>query len=73
MAAASPEARTEAIAISDDAVLDGFHAAIITGGVVALLGALIAFRLPKKKITPKGHGVERIVRDSVRNTTVVKL
>lgn len=42
-------------------------------GIVALLGALIAFRLPRKKIEPTGEGIEQIARDTTRNTTVPKL
>ena len=59
--------------IYEEAALNGFQGAILVGGIVALLGALVAFRLPKEKVKPESEGVEQIVRDTVRNTTVAKL
>jgi hypothetical protein len=73
LAQTSPEVQAEVATIYDDAVIDGFQAAILVGGFVALLGALVAFRLPRQKIEPEGQGVEQVVRDSVRNTTVPAL
>ena len=73
LADAPAEVQQAVTAVYDDATLDGFQAAILIGGLVALLGALIAFRLPKQKVEPEGEGVEQIVRDAVRNTTVAKL
>ncbi len=73
LAQAPPEVQTEVDSIYDEATVNGFQAAILVGGIVALLGALIALRLPKQKVEPKGEGAEQIVRDAVRNTTVAKL
>lgn len=70
LAQTSPEVQEEVATIYDDAVVDGFQAALLVGGFFALLGALVAFRLPKQKIEPEGQGVEQVVRDTVRNTTV---
>jgi EmrB/QacA subfamily drug resistance transporter len=71
--AAPPEAQQEIAEIYDEAAINGFQAAILVGGIVALLGAIGAFWLPKEKIEPTGTGVEQVVRDTVRNTTVAKL
>ncbi len=59
--------------VYDEAALRGFQGAIIVGGLVALLGALIAIWLPKEKITPKGSGIEEVVRETVRNPTIAKM
>jgi len=73
LAAAPPEVQEEVEMIYEEAALNGFQGAILVGGIVALLGALVAFRLPKEKVKPESEGVEQIVRDTVRNTTVAKL
>ncbi len=73
LTAAPPEVQDAVGTVYDTATIDGFQAAIIVGGIVALLGALVAFWLPKEKIKPTGGGVEQIVRDTVRNTTIAKL
>ena len=70
---APAEVQEEVETIYEDAALKGFQGAILVGGIVALLGALIAFRLPKERVEPEGEGIEQIVRDTVRNTTVAKL
>ncbi|MCZ6519751.1 MAG: MFS transporter [Actinobacteria bacterium] len=73
LADASPEVQGEVDSIYDAATLDGFQGAIIVGGIVALFGALIAIRLPKQKLEAKGEGIEEIVRETVRNSTIAKL
>ena len=54
VAATSPEVQEETVRILEVSVTDGFQAAIIAGGLVALLGFAIAFRLPKQKIPHVG-------------------
>ncbi|MFV1971259.1 MAG: MFS transporter [Acidimicrobiia bacterium] len=49
--------------------LRGFQGAIIAGGIVALLGAALAFRLPKKKLE-SDSSVENTVEQVVRNPTL---
>jgi EmrB/QacA subfamily drug resistance transporter len=73
LANASPEVQDEVDSIYDEATLDGFQGAIIVGGIVALFGALIAIRLPKQKLEAKGEGIEEMVRETVRNSTIAKL
>ena len=70
IAAAPAELQEELGVIYDDAVLRGFQGAIIVGGLVALLGALLAFRLPKRKLPGGEGGTEEFVRDAVRNPTI---
>ncbi len=69
------EVQEAAQQIFDDGTLRGFQGAILVGGIVALLGALVAFRLPKKKLEgdpgrtddePAGDPVA----ETVRNTTM---
>ncbi len=66
IAAAPTDVQNEIATIYHDGVLDGFQAAILVGGVVALLGALLAFKLPKQKL-PTDTSVEEIVRQTVRS------
>lgn len=49
--------------------LRGFQGAIIAGGIVALFGAALAFRLPKKKLD-SDSSVEATVKEIVRNPTM---
>ena len=56
-------------AIYNDATLRGFQGAILVGGIVALFGALLAFRLPKKKLESDASG-ETTVKEVVRNPTL---
>lgn len=56
-------------AIYNDATLRGFQGAILVGGIVALFGALLAFRLPKKKLESDAS-VETTVKEVVRNPTL---
>ena len=59
----------ELTAIYDDATLRGFQGAILVGGIVALFGALLAFRLPKKKLESDAS-VDATVKEVVRNPTL---
>jgi len=67
--AAPAEVQDELGTIYNDAAIDGFQGAILVGGLVALLGALLAFRLPKQKL-PGDGGVEQAVRETVRSPTI---
>ncbi|MCI0833039.1 MAG: MFS transporter, partial [Chloroflexi bacterium] len=58
--AASTEVQAEAEQIFIDGSINGFQAAIFAGAIVALLGALLTFRLPKVKL--KGDVLEQAVR-----------
>ena len=49
--------------------LRGFQGAIIAGGIVALFGAALAFRLPKRKLE-SDSSVETTVEHVVRNPTL---
>lgn len=70
IAGAPAEVQDEIEEIYRDSVLRGFQGAILIGGIVALFGALLAFRLPKQKL-PAGRGrIEDTVRDTVRNATI---
>lgn len=69
IAAAPIEVQSEIRTIYHDAVLRGFQGAILVGGLVALFGALLAFRLPKLKL-PGGGGVEEAVRETVRSPAI---
>lgn len=66
-----PEIQGEVQAIYEESIVNGFQAAILAGGVVALLGALIAVRLPSQKL--ERDGPEATVRDTVRNPTLPAL
>ncbi|MCL1594465.1 MAG: MFS transporter [Actinomycetia bacterium] len=52
--------------------LRGFQGAILVGGLVALFGALLAFRLPKKKLESDAS-VEATVKEVVRNPTMPRV
>jgi MFS family permease len=73
LATAPADVQEDVAKVYDKAAIDGFQGAIIVGGIVALLGAVVAFWLPKQKIKPEGEGFEQIVRDTVRNTTIAKM
>ena len=69
------EVQEAAQQIFDDGTLRGFQGAILAGGIVALLGALVAFRLPKKKLEadpgqPEDEPVSDPIAETVRNTTL---
>jgi EmrB/QacA subfamily drug resistance transporter len=55
--------------IYDTGTLRGFQGAILVGGIVALLGALLAFRLPKRKLEADPSRDEK-VGEIVRNSTL---
>lgn len=61
--------RTELEDIYDAGTLRGFQGAILAGGLVALFGALLAFRLPKKKLESE-PSTETRIEEVVRNTTL---
>ena len=63
------EQRAELEEIYDTGTLRGFQGAILAGGIVALFGALLAFRLPKKKLESDASAVTR-VEEVVRNPTI---
>jgi EmrB/QacA subfamily drug resistance transporter len=55
--------------IFESSTIDGFQGAIIAGGIVALFGAALAFRLPKKKFG-SDSSVEETVGEIVRNPSI---
>lgn len=59
------EVQEEAARILEDSAVRGFQAAIVAGGIVALLGALIATKLPKRKLD-----VADTVEETVRNKSI---
>jgi EmrB/QacA subfamily drug resistance transporter len=61
--------RAELEEIYDVGTLRGFQGAILAGGLVALFGALLAFRLPKKKLE-SDPSTEARVEEIVRNPTL---
>jgi MFS family permease len=67
-----PDQHEEAIRLVDEGTLRGFQAAIVAGGIVALIGALIAIRLPKSKLE-SDHSADSIVAEIVRNPAIPKL
>ena len=66
-----PEVQAAAQEIFDDGTLRGFQGAILAGGMVALLGALAAFWLPRKKLEDDPEtGSDQLVEETVRNSTL---
>ncbi len=61
--------QAELTTIYEKGALRGFQGAIIAGGLVALLGALLAFRLPKKKLEAE-LSVEAVVKEVVRSPAI---
>jgi EmrB/QacA subfamily drug resistance transporter len=61
--------QTELEEIYDQGTLRGFQGAILAGGIVALFGALLAFRLPKRKLESDPTSATK-VEEVVRNTTL---
>jgi EmrB/QacA subfamily drug resistance transporter len=55
--------------IYDTGTLRGFQGAILAGGIIALLGALLAFRLPKRKLE-SDPSPDAKVGEIVRNSTL---
>jgi EmrB/QacA subfamily drug resistance transporter len=75
LAAQAPAVQDEAQQIFRDGTVRGFQGAILVGGVVALFGALVAFRLPRKKLESDDddgddRDSDRLVAETVRNTTL---
>jgi EmrB/QacA subfamily drug resistance transporter len=64
-----PDQQAELEEIYDTGTLRGFQGAILAGGIVALFGALLAFRLPKKKLASDPSPTTK-VEEVVRNTTL---
>jgi len=64
-----PDQQAELNEIYDTGTLRGFQGAILVGGFVALLGALLAFRLPKQKLESDASR-ESTVKEVVRNPTI---
>jgi hypothetical protein len=64
-----PDQQAELTSIYESSTLDGFQGAILAGGIVALLGAGLAFRLPKKKLETDAS-VEETVKEIVRNPSM---
>jgi EmrB/QacA subfamily drug resistance transporter len=64
-----PDQQTELEEIYDQGTLRGFQGAILAGGIVALFGALLAFRLPKRKLESDPTSATK-VEEVVRNTTL---
>jgi len=69
IAAAPADVQDELGTIYHDAAIDGFQGAILVGGIVALFGALLAFRLPKQKL-PDDTSAEQIIRETVRSPAI---
>ncbi len=67
-----PDAAETLAEIYDNATLKGFQMAIVVGGVIALFGALLAFRLPKQKIEDDGS-VETKISEVVRNPSIPRV
>jgi Na+/melibiose symporter-like transporter len=68
----NPEVAEVLVEIYDDSTLAGFQVAIVVGGVVALFGALLAFRLPKEKIEDDGSS-DAMITKMVRNTAIPRV
>jgi EmrB/QacA subfamily drug resistance transporter len=66
-----PDEQAEILEIADTASLRGFQGAIVVGGFVALLGGLLAFKLPKVKLESDAS-VESTIKEVVRNPTIPK-
>ena len=64
-----PDQQSELTSIYESSTLDGFQGAIIVGGIVALFGAALAFRLPKKKLESDAS-VEETVKEIVRSPAI---
>ena len=64
---ASPEVQAEAQRIFDDGIINGFQAALLAGASVALLGALLSFKLPKAKLEAKKTLEQTVRAPSIAN------
>jgi len=72
MADLPADQQAELTEIFEKGTLRGFQGAIIVGGLVALFGAVMAVRLPNKKLESDG-GVEKTVEEIVRNSTIPRV
>lgn len=72
MSELADDERTEVVDIYEKSALRGFQGAILAGGIVALIGAALAFRLPKRKL-PSPSDDESPVSQVVRNPTIPKV
>jgi len=66
------EQQEELIRIFNVGTLRGFQGAILVGGLVALFGAFMAIRLPKKKLESDAT-TESTIEEVVRNTTMPRV
>jgi EmrB/QacA subfamily drug resistance transporter len=64
---ASPEVQAEAQRIFDAGIINGFQAALLAGASVALLGALLTFKLPKAKLEAKKTLEQTVRTPSIAN------
>ncbi|MEA2025042.1 MAG: MFS transporter [Actinomycetota bacterium] len=69
VAAAPADVQDELTTIYRESVVNGFQGAILVGGLIALLGALLSFRLPKRKLPGDGD-IEQTVRETVRSPAI---
>ena len=60
-----PDQQSELTGIYEAGTLRGFQAAIVVGGLVALFGAVLALRLPKKKLEAE-NTVDAVIKETVR-------
>jgi len=72
MADLPADQQAELLAIFDKGTLRGFQGAIVVGGIVALFGAFMAIRLPRKKLESDAT-VEGTIEEVVRNTTIPRV
>ena len=61
--------QAELSSIYETGTLRGFQGAILAGGLVALFGALLAMRLPKKKLEAE-MSVDTVVKEVVRSPAI---
>ena len=67
-----PDQQAELESIYDTGTLRGFQGAVMVGGLVALFGALLSFRLPLIKLEG-GNTTEENIERAVRNPSIAKL
>lgn len=72
MADLPADQQEELTRILEEGTLRGFQGAILVGGLVALFGAVMAIRLPKRKLESDAT-VETTIEEVVRNTTIPRV
>lgn len=72
MADLPADQQEELTRIFEEGTLRGFQGAILVGGLVALFGAAMAIRLPKRKLESDAT-VETTIEEVVRNTTIPRV